>query len=149
GLQTVEVQLGDHCAADEIEAAVNDGRPFATAFPGTGAADLSALRLIFLRKGFLVRQERLLRGLRAAGCSSAIICGLRLCDISVRNGIVLAELPGAAPVEVGPAEVLRRYLDRRAELGLECACTALLIGAADTKTLSGSQLDLDYQDARR
>jgi len=148
GIQTVTVQLGDHCAADEIEAAVNDGQPFATAFPGTGAADLSALRLIFLRKGFLVRQERLLGGLRAAGCSSAIICGLRLCDISVRNGIVLAELPGAAPVEAGPAEVLRRYLDRRAELGLDCARTAQLIVDADGKTLSAEQLEQHYQDAR-
>src|SRR6266699_4822497 len=48
GVRRVTVRLGDHCAAEEIEAAVNDGRPFATAFPGTGAADLSALRLTFL-----------------------------------------------------------------------------------------------------
>src|SRR5262249_55644684 len=65
GIQRVTVRLGDHCAAEEIEAAVNEGRPFAAAFPGTGAAELSALRLTFLQKGFLVRQERLLRGLRA------------------------------------------------------------------------------------
>jgi hypothetical protein len=37
----VTVSLGDHCAAAEIKAAVNNGRPFA--------------------KGFLGRQERLLR----------------------------------------------------------------------------------------
>src|SRR5262249_31951324 len=52
GIERVTVRLGDHCAADEIEAAVNKGEPFATAFPGTGAADLAALRLTFLRKGF-------------------------------------------------------------------------------------------------
>src|SRR5262245_35770884 len=127
GIQRVTVRLGDHCAAEEIEAAVNDGRPFATAFPGTGAADLSALRLTFLRKGFLVRQERLLRNLRAAGCSPAMICGLRLSDMSVRDGIVLAGPSGAAPVETGPAEVLRHYLDRRAELGLDCTLTGALI----------------------
>jgi hypothetical protein len=32
GVRRVTVRLGDHCAAEEIEAAVNDGRPFAEAF---------------------------------------------------------------------------------------------------------------------
>src|SRR6201989_3050201 len=36
GIRRVTVRLGDHCAAEEIEAAVNDGRPFAEAFPGEG-----------------------------------------------------------------------------------------------------------------
>src|SRR5258708_39285109 len=56
GIRRVTVRLGDHCAAEEIEAAVNDGRPFAEAFPGEGAGSLAALRLTFLRKGFLGRQ---------------------------------------------------------------------------------------------
>lgn len=148
GIERVTVRLGDHCAAEEIEAAVNEGRPFVTAFPGTGAADLSALRLTFLRKGFLVRQERLLRSLRAAGCSPAMICGLRLCDVSVRDGIVLAEPAGAAPVEAGPAEVLHHYLDRRAELGLDCTRHALLIVDADGRPLPAEHLERHYQDAR-
>src|SRR5262245_50214615 len=69
GIRRVTVRLGDHCAAEEIEAAVNDGRPFAEAFPGEGAGSLEALRLTFLRKGFFSRQERLLRELRDMGCS--------------------------------------------------------------------------------
>ncbi len=36
GIRQVTVRLGDHCAAEEIEAAVNDGRAFAEAFPGEG-----------------------------------------------------------------------------------------------------------------
>src|SRR5882757_9277408 len=52
-LMVEAVRLGDHCAAEEIEAAVNDGRPFSDAFPGEGAGSLAALRLTFLRKGFL------------------------------------------------------------------------------------------------
>jgi metal-sulfur cluster biosynthetic enzyme len=148
GIQRVTVRLGDHCAAEEIEAAVNDGRPFATAFPGTGAADLSALRLTFLRKGFLARQERLLRNLRAVGCSPAMICGLRLRDMAVRDGIVSAEPAGAAPVETGPAEVLRHYLDRRAELGLDGSSGAPLIIDADGTPLPAEQLERHYQDAR-
>lgn len=148
GIRRVTVRLGDHCAAEEIEAAVNDGRPFAIAFPGTGAADLSALRLTFLRKGFLVRQERLLRNLRTARCSPAVICGLRLCDMSVRDGIALAEPSGAVPVEAGPADVLRHYLDRRAELGLDCTPSALLIIDAEGRPLPAEQLERHYQDAR-
>src|SRR6516225_8544302 len=78
GVRQVTVSLGDHCAAAEIEAAVNEGRPFAEAFPGEGAGSLAAIRLTFLRKGFFGRQERLLRELREAGCSAAAICALRL-----------------------------------------------------------------------
>jgi hypothetical protein len=55
GVRRVTVRLGDHCAAEEIEAAVNDGRPFSEAFPGEGAGSLAALRLTFLRKGFCRR----------------------------------------------------------------------------------------------
>jgi metal-sulfur cluster biosynthetic enzyme len=78
GVHQVTVSLGDHCAAEEIEAAVNEGLPFAEAFPGEGAGSLAALRLTFLRKGFLGRQERLLRDLRAVGCTAATICALRI-----------------------------------------------------------------------
>jgi metal-sulfur cluster biosynthetic enzyme len=69
GVRRVTIRLGDHCAAEEIEAAVNDGRPFYEAFPGEGAGSLAALRLTFLRKGFFSRQQRLLRELLEAGCS--------------------------------------------------------------------------------
>ena len=50
GIDRVTVRLGDHCAAAEIEAAVNDGRSFADAFPAEGAGSLAALRLTLLRK---------------------------------------------------------------------------------------------------
>jgi metal-sulfur cluster biosynthetic enzyme len=83
GLHRVTVRLGDHCAAAEIEAAVNDGREFAEAFTAEGAGSLAALRLTFQRKGFFGRQERLLRELRAAGHSPETICALRLGDASV------------------------------------------------------------------
>ena len=85
GISRVTVRLGDHCAAAEIEAAVNDGRPFADAFPGEGAGSLAALRLTFLRKGFLGRQQRLLQELREAGYSPEVICALRLADVSVQD----------------------------------------------------------------
>src|SRR5216684_8007906 len=85
GVRQVAVRLGDHCAAEEIEAAVNDGRSFGDAFPDAGAESLAALRLTFLRKGFFGRQERLLRELRDGGCTPATICTLRLGEVSVQD----------------------------------------------------------------
>src|SRR5215813_2033489 len=60
GIAEVSIRLGDHCAASEIAAAVNAGKAFAQAFPGESGDGLATLRQIFLRKGFLSRQERLL-----------------------------------------------------------------------------------------
>jgi metal-sulfur cluster biosynthetic enzyme len=133
GIDKVTVRLGDHCAAAQIEASVNSGKTFAEAFPGEGFGSLSALRQIFLRKGFLGRQERLLRELRAAGRSPAAICALRLSDISVVSG---------------SAETLRRYLERRAELGLDCSPTAPLIVNFDGSEVTVEHLDAYYRDAR-
>ena len=121
GIRQVTVRLGDHCAAAEIEAAVNAGRSFAEAFPGEGAGSLAALRLTFLRKGFLGRQQHLLRELRDAGFSPAAICALRLGEVSVRDDTILIRRSDCAPVEIGSAQILERYLERRAELGLDCS----------------------------
>ena len=133
GIDRVTVHLGDHCAAEQIEAVVNEGKTFAEAFPGEGSGGLAALRRVFLRKGFLGRQERLLRDLRAAGVPPASICSLRVSDMS--------------PESV-PAETLLRYLKRRAELGLDCSPTAPLIVDLEGNGLSTERLDAYYRDAR-
>jgi metal-sulfur cluster biosynthetic enzyme len=133
GIDKVTVRLDDHCAAAQIEAAVNSGKTFAEAFPGEGFGSLAALRQVFLRKGFLGRQERLLRELRAAGRSPAAICALRLSDVSV---------------ERGSAETLQRYLERRAELGLDCNPSSPLIVDLDGNKLSAERLEAYYRDAR-
>jgi metal-sulfur cluster biosynthetic enzyme len=133
GIDKVTVQLGDHCAAAQIEAAVNSGKTFAEAFPGEGFGSLEALRQVFLRKGFLGRQERLLRELRVAGRSPAAICALRLSDVSVVTG---------------SAETLQRYLERRGELGLDCSPSAPLIVDLDGNQLPAERLEAYYRDAR-
>jgi metal-sulfur cluster biosynthetic enzyme len=93
----VTVSLGDHCAAAEIEAAVNDGLSFAEAFPGEAPGTLEALRRTFLRNGFLARQERLLKVLREAGCSPAMICPLRLGEVSTQDDAIMIRQPGSKP----------------------------------------------------
>lgn len=148
GIRRVTVRLGDHCAAEEIEAAVNDGRPFAEAFPGEGAGSLAALRLTFLRKGFLSRQERLLRDLRAVGCSPATICALRIGEVSIEGHTIVIRQQGRAPVESGSAAILRRYLERRAELALDCSLAAPLIVDLQGKPFSVERLQAHYAAIR-
>jgi len=148
GIRQVTVRLGDHCAAEEIEAAVNDGRPFAEAFLGEGAGSLAALRLTFLRKGFLSRQERLLRELRNAGCSTAAICALRLDGVWVQDDAIVIRQPGRAQVESGSAATLQRYVERRAELGLDCSPAAPLIVDLEGKPFSEERLQAHYEAIR-
>jgi hypothetical protein len=88
---------------------VNDGRPVAEAFSGEGAGSLAALRLSFLREGFLSRQERLLRDLRAAGWSPATIYALRLGEVLMQDDTIVIRQPGCAPVESGSAAILYKH----------------------------------------
>jgi len=148
GVRRVSVSLGDHCAAEEIEAAVNEGLPFVEAFPGEAAGNLDALRLTFLRKGFFSRQEQLLRALRAAGWSMAAICVLKLGEVSSEGDAIAIRQPGCAPVVGGSAAILRRYLERRAELGLDSSPTAPLIVDLEGKPLSVDQLQAHYETIR-
>ena len=133
GVRSAAVSLGDHCAAHEIEAAVNAGRPFAEAFPGEGAGSLAELRLTFLRKGFFVRQQRLLQALRRAGCAPEAICALAL---------------GEVPIADEADEVMRRYVERRAELGLDCGPAAPLIVDLDGAPVLAERLAAHYEAAR-
>lgn len=132
GIEQVTVRLGDHCAAGEIEAAVNQGEPFSAAFPGEAKAGLACLRATFLRKGFLVRQERLLQQLRETARSAEEIS--KLC---VKEG-----------PDVASAEVLQRYMERRAELGLDCSPAASLIVDQSGVRIPADRLEAYYQEIR-
>ena len=85
GVRTTRVMLLDHCAEDEITTGVNMGRSFAEAFAGdvTEDEDLEDLRRIFLRKGFLMRQDVLLRQMLKVGLDEATIINLRVADLIV------------------------------------------------------------------
>jgi metal-sulfur cluster biosynthetic enzyme len=148
GIRAVTVRLGNHCAAAEIEGAVNHGRPFAAAFPGEGAENLAALRLTFLRKGFFIRQERLLRELRHAGCSSDAICALRIGEVSMPEGEIVIDRGHGADLGNGSGALLRSYLERRAELGLDCGPAAPLISGLDGLPFAAERLEAHYQNAR-
>jgi hypothetical protein len=103
---------------------------------------------MFLRKGYLVRQERLLRTLREAGCSPATICALRQGDAVLKGGRLLIAPPGATTLDAGPGEMLQPYLSRRVELGLSCTPDAVLITDDEGAPIPAEQLETYYQVAR-
>lgn len=83
GVQNVRVALLDHCSEDEVSNAVNAGRSFADAFPEetTEDAHLENLRRTFLRKGFLMRQDSLLRQMLKIRLDEAAIASLHVSDL--------------------------------------------------------------------
>jgi metal-sulfur cluster biosynthetic enzyme len=148
GIARVTVRLSDHCAAATIEAAVNAGQSFTAAFPGEASENLDTLRLTFLRKGFLGRQERLLHALRHAGYTPEAICALRLSDALGPEGVCRLWAPPQAQGEHCLALTLQRYLTRRAALGLDCTPMAYLIVDLDGQPLSAAGLQAYYQTVR-
>ncbi|TVQ53467.1 MAG: DUF59 domain-containing protein [Rhodobacteraceae bacterium] len=80
----VKVRLEDHLCADEMNAAVNEGRDFAEAFAnGDGRGDLGAVREKFERKAFQRRQESVLLGLKALGFEPARIAAMTLGELDL------------------------------------------------------------------
>jgi len=109
GVKHARVVLDDHYASGEITGGVNEEKGFDGAFPDeTESPDLEELRSIFHRKSFVARQEKLCRTLLAQGHSPADLAELRL-------------------GEVPSSETTEKYLQRRAELGLDVSPVAPLL----------------------
>jgi metal-sulfur cluster biosynthetic enzyme len=108
GAGRAEIVLEDHHASDEINAGVAAGRGFAGTFPGEATGELDELRLVFRRKAFLSRQERLARSLLDAGISTEQLSTMRLGDLE-------------------DGDEARTYVERRAELGLPVGPDAFLL----------------------
>jgi metal-sulfur cluster biosynthetic enzyme len=109
GIRRATVILDDHYASDEINGGVNEEKGFDGAFPDeTESPDLGELRSIFYRKSFVARQEKLCRTLLVRGHSPEELAEFRL-----------GEIPSS--------EVAEKYLQRRAELGLDVSPEAPLL----------------------
>ncbi len=111
GVGRARVVLDDHYASEEINGGVNAEAGFEGTFANddTGGADLEGLRNIFRRKSFVSRQEQMCRKLLAEDGRSA----------SDLAGMVLGDVP--------PSDELEKYLERRAELGLDVSPGAPLV----------------------
>jgi len=131
GIRTARVELLDHCAEDEITTSINQGKSFADAFSGEVAEDeeLEELRRTFLRKGFLMRQDRLVRQMLKAGLDEATILSLHVEDLMVdeiANQVCVTAPQGAVCLE-GAGLTTGAYLRKGSVIGLFQAKNDLLI----------------------
>jgi metal-sulfur cluster biosynthetic enzyme len=115
GIERASVALDDHYASAEINVGVNDEHGFDGAFPEeTESPDLEELRTVFRRKSFVSRQEQLCRELLAEGRTPSDLAGMTLADVPA-------------------SDLMQRYLERRAELGLDVSGDAPLVVDPDGK----------------
>ena len=133
GVRSVTVKLGEHFASREVEEGSVSAMTFGEAFPDGGPDTLEETRQVFLRKGYFSRQERLLRELKRNGLSFEQMAALCIGDIDT----VQAD-----------ARVASRYLERRAELGLDCSPQAALIVSVTGEAIPPSDLETYYIRAR-
>ncbi len=131
GVRSVRVALLDHCADDEVTNGVNQGLSFAEAFPDEAPEDahLEELRRIFLRKGFLMRQDALLRQMVKAGLDEDTIAALcvRNLHIDEQAETVSLDVAGQSVPLARVHKHATHYLRRRATLGLPTAPDDALI----------------------
>lgn len=125
GVGAVTVLVSNNCVEDQVNAGVNAGKSFEETFSddidGSGES-LEELRRIFTTKGFLARQDVLLRRLRQAGLADEAILDLSLDDLVVAGEDLLVSAADEAPLLVRRAAGdLAKYLHKRRKLGLPTA----------------------------
>jgi len=108
GVESAEVILEDHFAADAINAGVAAQAGFVQSFDGEAVAELGDLRAQFLRKAVLAGADQVCRPLVSAGVTPEELAAL-----------TLGALPGSA--------ALGRLRQRRLELGLPAGDDAPLL----------------------
>jgi metal-sulfur cluster biosynthetic enzyme len=109
GIERADVVLEHHYASGEITVGVNEEHGFDGAFPDeTESPDLEELRTVFRRKSFVSRQEQLCRKLLAEEYTPSDLAGMTLADVPASDS-------------------LHKYLERRAELGLDVSGEAPLV----------------------
>jgi metal-sulfur cluster biosynthetic enzyme len=130
GVMSVDVEVEDHFAADDINGGVADQRSFVDTFGDLAEAELDRLRIDFLRKAVLAATDRVCQPLLASGRSFAQLATSTLAD---------------APND---AE-LQRLRDRRGQLGLSVDDRApLLIDPATGVGVADNDVTMHLRRAR-
>ncbi|MGL4241000.1 MAG: hypothetical protein ACRCTI_07800, partial [Beijerinckiaceae bacterium] len=101
----VDVVLGEHMYADQINAGLARGLSFRETFGADADGDLDDLRQTFLLKAFQRRQAALLNHLKNAGHEPADIVPLTIGALE------------RLPVDADGARLVRRYIERRDVVG--------------------------------
>ena len=137
----VTVRMQDNVVSEAIEAGVNSGKTFDQAFEGEAFEGLGDLRGLFLRKGYVKRQEALLRRLRDANIPFEVICALRVKDVSYADEASLLSLSDGQVFRLEPDTITRDYLERRAQIGLDFRPEAALFVDLKAEPVSAEQLE--------
>ncbi|GAB4432163.1 MAG: iron-sulfur cluster assembly protein [Chloroflexi bacterium OHK40] len=138
GVAAVTVLVRNNCAENEINAGINAGKSFAETFPDDLVDEgLEALRHTFTLKGFLARQDVLLRRLRQAGIDEATALALRVGALTPQGEDVRVVTPDGTALRVPLAAAdLEKYLHKRRKLGLAQAPEALLFTTTEGQPLA-------------
>ncbi len=129
GVRSVQILLLDHCADEEVSKGVNANKSFVEAFPDEAEDNLEELRLTFLRKGFLTRQDTLLRALLKVGLDEATLLALKIADLTIEEATqrVLILTPQQQVVILKQAaRTATSYLRRARTLGIAQTAQDLL-----------------------
>jgi metal-sulfur cluster biosynthetic enzyme len=130
GVTKVAIRLIDHHASEEINNGLDDGKDFDETFPGETAGEgLAEVRQRFDRKAFVARPQELYKQLTGNGLTPTDILALNVAD--------LPDTPEA-----------RRYLDRRARVGLDTSGDAPYLVDLDGKAVTAENLDRHLLFAR-
>lgn len=159
GVETVTVRLRDHFAEDEITNGVNGGRTFSQVFAGETDGELDELRMTFLRKAFLARQEQLLRALLRTGYTPEQLARLTATDIQVQGDALLvrevgeADSPGDAVQSTWrriphAARTFALYWQKRAAAGLDMSGMGQLFTTAEGEPLTPESIPQHLRMAR-
>ena len=124
GVTNVAIRLIDHHASDEINTGLDAGKDFDETFADdeTNGDNLAETRQRFDRKAFVARQQEVYKQFTANGMEPAEILGLTIGD--------LPDTPET-----------RRYLDRRARVGLDTSEEAPFLVDLDGKAVTAENLD--------
>ena len=148
GVESVTVRLKDHISSESVESGVNAGKSFAEAFAGEAFDNLEGLRALFLRKGFIKRQEQFLRLLLEADLSPEEICTLHVGDVQLDDESCMIAGEDGETLWAGPAEGPRRYLTRRAEIGHDTSPEAPLFTDLRGMGIPPDRLQDHFKSAR-
>lgn len=141
GVTQVTVLVRNNCLEDEINRGVNAGRSFAETFPADvdQNADLEALRHTFTVKGFLARQDVLIRRMRQAGLADSAILALRISDVMVQGDDLFLQTTPPQWVLLAAADLLR-YLHKRRRLQLAVTADAPLFTTVEGQPIAEAEL---------
>jgi metal-sulfur cluster biosynthetic enzyme len=130
GVRGVRVLLEDHYASEEINGGLAGEQGFDEVFAGDASGEgLEELRLLFRRKGFVARQQRLCEALLAEGVPERSLAEL-----------TLADLPAGEATDI--------YLHRRAELGLDCSPGAPFVVSAAGEPVGAARMGTQLRMGR-